>query len=309
LHTLQSSLLQTVEDTRPALVRDLLMNTKSITSVGKEDEIVSAGKRVILFVAVTVMASAVMRGDTLSTTPASATVTLGSSQSTLTDSATLAGNNPVGTITWTLMGPGGVTPIDTETVTVNGNGTYSTPVGFTLSTSQTVVGTYTWNATYNGDPNNAPVTATSELVNVNPAILNISTTPGGTVVVGSGSPLTDTATLSGGYFETGTLTFTLFAPGSSTPADTETVTVSGNGTYSTPVGFLPPNQPSSIGIYQWNATYSGDGNNIPFSDSGNPSEKQNVVSGAPVPEPSSLVLMSTGLCAGIGLLRRKLLVR
>ena len=43
-------------------------------------------------------------------------------------------------------------------------------------------------------------------------------------------------------------TFTLVAPGSAT-VDTETVTVTGNGTYTTPTGFtLPPTGPA--GVYQ-----------------------------------------------------------
>ena len=54
---------------------------------------------------------------------------------TLNDTATLAGGfNPTGTITFTLFHNGGTTPVDTETVTVNGNGTYTTPTGFTLPT-------------------------------------------------------------------------------------------------------------------------------------------------------------------------------
>ena len=36
--------------------------------------------------------------------------------------------------------------MDTETVTVNGNGTYTTPTGFTLPTTGAVTGTYQWNA-------------------------------------------------------------------------------------------------------------------------------------------------------------------
>ena len=44
--------------------------------------------------------------------------------------------------------------------------------------------------------------------------------------------LKDTAVLSGGYYETGTITFTLYQ--GSTLVDTETVTVTGNGTYTTP---------------------------------------------------------------------------
>ena len=67
---------------------------------------------------------------------------------TLTDTADLeGGSNPTGTITFTLVAPGGAT-VDTETVTVSGNGLYTTPTGFMLPTSGTVTGTYQWNATY-----------------------------------------------------------------------------------------------------------------------------------------------------------------
>ena len=52
--------------------------------------------------------------------------------------------------------PGG-TLVDTETVAVSGNGTYTTPTGYTLPTTGTVTGTYQWDATYSGDANNNPV--------------------------------------------------------------------------------------------------------------------------------------------------------
>ena len=70
--------------------------------------------------------------------------------------------------------------------------------------------------------------------------------------------LTDSATLSGGFNPTGTITFTLFAP-NGTVVDIEQVGVNGDGTYSTPHGFLPP--AGLPGTYQWVATYSGDPNN------------------------------------------------
>ena len=60
--------------------------------------------------------------------------------------------------------------MDTETATVSGNGTYTTPTGFTLPTSGTVTGTYQWNATYSGDDNNNSVSENndeSEQVTVN----------------------------------------------------------------------------------------------------------------------------------------------
>ena len=73
--------------------------------------------------------------------------------------------------------------------------------------------------------------------------------------------MTDSATLSGGFEETGTITFDLYAPGGVVPIHTEIVTVSGNGTYTTPTGYTLPTTGTVTGTYQWVATYSGDGNN------------------------------------------------
>ena len=47
--------------------------------------------------------------------------------------------------------------MDTETVTVSGDGSYTTPTGYTLPTTGNVTGTYQWDATYNGDGNNNAV--------------------------------------------------------------------------------------------------------------------------------------------------------
>ena len=95
----------------------------------------------------------------------------------------------------------------------------------------------------------------------NPAI---NTTAGGTIIVGSGSKLTDTAVLSGGYNPTGTITFTLHSP-ANVVVDTETVTVNGNGTYTTADRLRCPPR---TGTYVWSATYSGDTNNGSASDNG-----------------------------------------
>ena len=97
---------------------------------------------------------------------------------------------------------------------------------------------------------------------------------------GTGVPLTDSAVLSGGSNPTGTITFTLVAPGGST-VDTESVTVNGNGTYKTPVGYTIPYHGGLAGIYQWNASYSGDANNDSVSDNNDPAEQVEVT--APVP--------------------------
>lgn len=89
----------------------------------------------------------------------------------------------------------------------------------------------------------------------------LTTTPGGTVGLGSGAQLTASATLTGAYNPTGTITFTLYAFHGTSALDVETVSVNGNGTYSTRTGYLP----SATGTYQWVASYSGDGNNSPSS--------------------------------------------
>ena len=91
---------------------------------------------------------------------------------------------------------------------------------------------------------------------VNPANPTIQTVTGGSVALGSGAKLTDTATLSGGSNPTGTITFKLHDP-TGALRDTETATVSGNGSYPTPTGFLP----DMAGTWHWVASYGGDSNN------------------------------------------------
>ncbi len=185
---------------------------------------------------------------------------------TLRDSATLSGGfNPTGEITFALYAPGGTTVVDTETVSVSGNGTYSTPSGYTLPTAVAVTGTYQWVASYSGDSNNDPASSTKgdEPVTVESANPTIGTTasPSGVTLDGHGSPtLEDSATLSGGYHETGTITFTLYAPAGGV-VDTETLNVNGDGTYATPTGYTLPASGTVAGTYQWVASYSGDSNN------------------------------------------------
>ena len=88
----------------------------------------------------------------------------------------------------------------------------------------------------------------------------ITTTPNITTgICGTSETLKDTATLSGGDDPTGTITFTLYSP-SGTLLDTETVTVSGDGTYTTPKGYSLPSN-AAAGTYQWDASYSGNSDN------------------------------------------------
>ncbi len=215
--------------------------------------------------------SVITTSDTLSTV-AGGTVIIGSG-SLLTDTAVLSGAyNPTGTITFTLTGPGN-TVVNTETVSVSGDNTYSTPNGYLPS----VAGSYVWSATYSGDTNNNSATdnGQNESEAVTQASPGINTVAGGTVIIGSGTKLTDTAVLSGGYNPTGTITFTLTGPGD-TVVNTETVTVNGDNTYSTPNGYLP----TVTGSYIWSASYSGDTNNNSATDNGQ-NESESVISGHP----------------------------
>ena len=142
---------------------------------------------------------------TINTTPNPTNVSLSNATPPiLTDSAVFAGgNSPTGTLTFKLYAPGGVTVVDTETVSVNGNGTYSTLHGYTLPTAGSVAGTYQWLVSYSGDANNNSVTGSlgSEPVTVQLATPNNSTsTLPGSITLTSGTPpeLTDSATLTGG---------------------------------------------------------------------------------------------------------------
>ena len=201
---------------------------------------------------------------TISTTP---NPTSGPIGTVLNDSATLSGGvSPTGTITFNLFGVNDQTcsgaPIFTNTVPVSGNGTYSTSAGFTT----VVAGTYHWMATYSGDASNASVSSicADEAVVIGKIQPTISTTPNPTSGP-IGTVLNDSATLAGGSGlnggPTGTITFKLFGVNDQTcsgaPIFTNTVPVSGNGTYSTSAGFTTV----AAGTYHWIATYSGDANN------------------------------------------------
>jgi hypothetical protein len=184
----------------------------------------------------------------------------------VTDSAALAGgHNPTGTIEFQLYGPSAAancagTPVFDKTVTVTGNGTYTSP-----SFTPAKAGTYWWAASYSGDPANNPASSGcgAESVTISQASPGIATAPGPGGTAGA-TTVTDTATLSGGFGPGGTITFNLYGPSAQanctgTPVDTETVTVSGNGSYTTPAGFGP----SQAGTYWWTASYGGDTNNNP----------------------------------------------
>ncbi len=202
---------------------------------------------------------------TLSTTPNPTSLTLGTTAPTLLDSATLSGGYyPTGTLTFSLYL--GSTLVKSENVPVSGDGTYVAP-GVTLSTTGAVVGKYQWDVSYSGDANNEPISDLNdplEQVQVFPASPTITTSPN-PAELGLGSfgrltpRLTDAALLSGGYYPTGTITFSLYFNGNE--VNTERTVVNGDGGYVTPTGYALPSSGAVAGTYEWIATYSGDANN------------------------------------------------
>ncbi len=205
---------------------------------------------------------------TIVTSVSPSTVTLGGSQVAATDTAALSGGiSPTGTITFTIYYANATcngTPVFTSTVTVNGNGNYhSEPF------TPTAIGAYQWVASYSGDGRNNPFTApcgaTGETLTVQKARPPITTSASPSTISLSSSPVSaaDTATLSGGYNPTGTITFAVYyanASCTSTPLFTSLVVVNGNGNYVS-ASFTP----ASAGTYYWVASYSGDTNNNPFT--------------------------------------------
>jgi len=184
---------------------------------------------------------------------------------------------PMGTVTYDFYATatpvyGTTTPSTTQTVTLVAGVVPNSAV-----TAALAAGSDAYIAVYSGDSNYAGSTGAVEPLTVGKASPAIVTTPNPNIVTrGTCTLLTDSATLSGGFNPTGSITFTLVAPGSSSPVDTETVAVHGDGTFSTPNGYTLPSN-ATPGIYQWNASYSDDGNNKPASDNNDVAEQVDVV--------------------------------
>src|SRR5262249_13634869 len=157
------------------------------------------------------------------------------------------------------------TPLFTSTITVSGNGNYTsgsyTPLG---------AGHYTWQVFYSGDANNnqftAPCDPQPEEFIVTPASPAVSTsvTNANLTLASNLSTAYDTATLTGGFgTPTGSITFNVFQSSSvctGTIVFTSTVQVNGNGQYNS-ASFTP----AQAGTYLWQASYSGDANNNPYT--------------------------------------------
>jgi uncharacterized repeat protein (TIGR01451 family) len=136
--------------------------------------------------------------------------------------------------------------------------TYSPAAGTVLSAGSGQVLSVTAAATT--DYNAATKTVTINVAKASPTISTAASPTSGLV---GAVTLNDAATLSGGYNETGSISFALYAPGvtastyaTATPVFKATVTVNGNGTYSPATGYVP----TAAGTYNWVDSYSGDAN-------------------------------------------------
>jgi len=171
----------------------------------------------------------------------------------------------------------------TSTTPASGPGSVSGPGSYQsgdFTTSQT--GKYYWTADYSGDPSSFVLPSSSacgadgETSTVTPANPTLTTNAGAPVTLGMGS-LTDTATLSGGFNPTGSISFKLYGPGdpgdcSSSPVFTSTSPVNGNGSYQS-----APYTPTAAGTYRWIANYGGDSNNNPTANGCNGTNENVIV--------------------------------
>jgi hypothetical protein len=214
------------------------------------------------------------------------------------DEAVLTGGSAEsGSILFQLFGPGDPTcmgtPVFTSTVTVAGDGRYLSGPFWPSAT-----GAYRFLASYSGDLANAPASTlcsdTGETVTMTPATPTLVTTASGSVPVGR--QVSDAALLSGGYLESGTITFTLFGPDDATcslaPAFTQTVPIAYGERYSS-----SPFTVTRPGTYRFVAAYSGDGQNAPVATACGEQGETVLVTAAPV-SPTLTARLSPRAIAG-----------
>lgn len=185
----------------------------------------------------------------------SITVPIGSS---VADAATLTGATPDagGTVGYIVYSDSGCTTAIASggsVTVVNGSVPPSNPVAFNT------FGTFYWVAGYSGDSKNIANASAcgGETVTVVKATPSVSTTPSGSVP--PGGSVSDSATLTGGFSPSGSVTFELFAPTDGTcsgqPISTTSGTITGGTASSGNVTV------GAAGTYNWVASYAGDANN------------------------------------------------
>jgi hypothetical protein len=185
---------------------------------------------------------------------------------TLMDTSTLTGT---GSILFSLYAPDTFCAVLLYTETV-ADVTSDGPLGTTVGYSANVAGTYEWTAAFSGDANNTP-TATQcgdepVVITAHPSISTTAEPDSGPV----GTTLNDTATLSGAadLNGSGSVSIELYGPGDpgcTTPLLNDTfILVTSGGPFDTLI-FADQFVATDPGIYQWTASFSGDGHNAAVS--------------------------------------------
>jgi hypothetical protein len=233
-------------------------------------------------------------------TPPSQTLTVGGTASLVANVSTTSGPVSGGSVVFSVDGGPDVGQTFTGTTDSSGNttftytntggaGTDSVSATYTDSSgvSQKATATVTW--TSSGP---APTTLTTSLSG--------GTASGATITVPPGTPVTDSATLSGANTSTagGTVTYSVFSNSGCTVSAGTPTTVNVTG------GSVPNSNPVTLaapGTYYWTASYSGDSSNKPSASTCG-SEKETVTSPgtAPVVE-DSCNAVGTGSASAVGL--------
>ena len=191
--------------------------------------------------------------------------------SQISDTATVTGYQPTGTVDFALYGPNDQTcsanPIFTSTNRpLDGSG-QATSDPYTV----TLAGTYHWIASYSGDTNNLPVSGQcgdqGETTTVNQFAPTITTslssggTQGPKITILFGNSANDQATLSGASPTAGgTVQYTVYSDSSCSTVFADA------GTRTVVDGVVPASDAVSFpaaGTFYWQAHYSGDANNTP----------------------------------------------
>jgi hypothetical protein len=195
---------------------------------------------------------------TLSTTVVPSTVNLGDTvHDTASFTGLVSGFDVTGTVTYSFWKNGAcsLAADSTEDVTI----TAGSVVPPSPDKTGLVAGSYSYKAHHGGDGNYGVADSECEPFTVGKAAPTLSTLLSADKVPVLTS-VTDTATLSGGVNPTGKITFYVYPAGDATcstsPIETFTADVNGNSGYTSPT-FTP----SSVGVYQWLASYGGDDNN------------------------------------------------
>ncbi|WP_329385297.1 hypothetical protein OG625_25225 [Streptomyces sp. NBC_01351] len=201
-------------------------------------------------------------------TSATPTATVGD---TITDTATLGGASATagGSISFNLYSNATCTTLVQSfgPIAVNGPGQYTTSPGYTT----TAAGTYYWRAFYTGDPNNQAASTpcqdadeTTVVRRTEPSIstqlLNAQGNPISTATIGDF--VHDSASLSGATTTAGgTVTYAYY-----TDAACSLNRVQVGSPVTVTNGVVPNSaaaQFNQVGTFYWQATYSGDANNMP----------------------------------------------